>query len=644
MFLLIDKIKEKIIGKPLSTTESDEHNLNKVQALAALSPDALSSIAYANQEIYLGLVTAGAIGLSMSFNITVAIVVILVMLTASYIQTIHAYPTGGGSWTVASENLGTRIGLFAAAALLIDYILVSAVSLTAGVEAVASAFPFLHQYRVELSILMLILLLVVNLRGVSESGTAISIPVYTFLLTWLPLLAFGVIKAIRDGPGELAVVAPLALQPLTIALLVHTFSSGCAALTGVEAISNAVPAFKEPKSRNAEITLLVMSTILSILFLVSNGLTQYFAVIPGANETILSALARHILGDGPIYVFTQFALLLVLSVAANTAFVDFPRVVALLAKESFVPRQLSNLGDRLVFANGIYLLSSIAAILIILFKGESHALIPLFTVGAFFAFTLSQLGMVVHWRKLKSSWWRLKASVNGLGGLTTLIALLVIASSKFMHGAWITITIIPLLVVLFVRINKYYKAFDVQTSPLDIMEDLKEKKYIDRSVVPVSRINQGTVDAVHLATKISKKVLGVHITFSDRGKDEVVSEWSKRFPRIPLYIVRSFYRSVPKTLVKFLEDLDAKEGEGPTAVVLPTFVLHSWWEMFLHNQTNYWIRGAILESNKRHGIDRKIIEVPYMLRGIEWDKNESIRMWAETQLNKINGDEKFKLK
>ena len=631
----IDKIKERIIGEPLPTTDSDEHNLNKVQALAALSPDALSSIAYANQEIYLGLVTAGAIGLSMSFGIAVAIVVILVMLTVSYEQTIHAYPTGGGSWTVASENLGTKVGLFAAAALLIDYILVSAVSLTAGVEAMASALPFLHPHRVELALIILIVLLVVNLRGVSESGTAISIPVYTFLFTWLPLLAFGVIKAIRDGPSDLVAVAPQALQPLTIALLVHTFSSGCAALTGVEAISNAVPAFKEPKSKNAGITILIMSAILSVLFLVSIGLTQYFAAVPKANETVLSALARHILGDGPLYVFTQFALLLVLSVAANTAFVDFPRVVALLAEESFVPRQLSNLGDRLVFANGVYLLSAIAAVLIVLFKGESHALIPLFTVGAFFAFTLSQFGMVAHWRKLRSPGWRLRAFVNGLGGLTTLIALLVIALSKFIHGAWITIIIIPLLVALFLRVKNYYMRFDAQTSSWDIVENPKEKRYIDRAVVPVSRINQGTINAVNLATKISKHVIGVHVTFSERDKAQVVSEWSERFPRVPLYIVHSYYRSVPKSLVKFLEDIDAKEGGEPTAIVLPTFVLRSWWEVLLHSQTNFWIRERVIESNKEHGVDRKIIEVPYMLREIDWNENGSLKtLEGDTVVNK----------
>jgi amino acid transporter len=633
--LNIDKIKERIIGEPLPTTDSDEHNLNKVQALAALSPDALSSIAYANQEIYLGLVTAGAIGLSMSFGIAVAIVVILVMLTVSYEQTIHAYPTGGGSWTVASENLGTKVGLFAAAALLIDYILVSAVSLTAGVEAMASALPFLQPHRVELALIILIVLLVVNLRGVSESGTAISIPVYTFLFTWLPLLAFGVIKAIRDGPSDLVAVAPQALQPLTIALLVHTFSSGCAALTGVEAISNAVPAFKEPKSKNAGITILIMSAILSVLFLVSIGLTQYFAAVPKANETVLSALARSILGDGPLYVFTQFALLLVLSVAANTAFVDFPRVVALLAKESFVPRQLSNLGDRLVFANGVYLLSAIAAVLIILFKGESHALIPLFTVGAFFAFTLSQFGMVAHWRKLRSPGWRLRAFVNGLGGLTTLIALLVIALSKFIHGAWITIIIIPLLVALFLRVKNYYMRFDAQTSSWDIVENPKEKRYIDRAVVPVSRINQGTINAVNLATKISKHVIGVHVTFSERDKAQVVSEWSERFPRVPLYIVHSYYRSVPKSLVKFLEDIDAKEGGEPTAIVLPTFVLRSWWEVLLHSQTNFWIRERVIESNKEHGVDRKIIEVPYMLREIDWNENGSLKtLEGDTVVNK----------
>ncbi|MCJ7731414.1 APC family permease, partial [Candidatus Bathyarchaeota archaeon] len=538
----------------------------------------------------------------------------------SYYQTIHAYPSGGGSWIVASENLGIKAGLYAAAALLIDYILVSAVSLTAGVEAIASAFPILLPYRVEIALLILAILLVINLRGTSEAGAVISVPVYIFLFTYIPMLAYGVLKALRDGPGELALVAPQALQPLTLALLVHTFSSGCAALTGVEAISNAVPAFKEPKSKNASNVLLVMSAILSVLFLASIGLTQYFAVIPRAEETVLSALARHILGDGPLYVLSQFATLLILSVAANTAFIDFPRVVALLANESYVPRQLSNLGDRLVFANGVYLLSAITAALIILFKGNSHALIPLFTVGAFFAFTLSQFGMVVHWRRIRGAGWRLKSFVNGLGGLATLTALLIIASSKFFDGAWITIIIIPLAVSLFLRVCNYYKGFDAQISSWDIIENLKENRYIERSVVPVSHINQGTIDAVHLATKASKKAIGVHVIFTENKRDEVIDEWNKRFPRVPLHIIHSPYRSVSKSLVNFLEDLDKKSGGEPTTVILPTFVTNRWWQMLLHNQTNWWIRTSIRESNRKNGVDRKIIEVPYMLREIDFKK------------------------
>ena len=340
----LKRLRDIIIGRPLPTTEYGEQQLNKVRALAALSPDALSSIAYANQEIFLGLVAAGAIGLSMSFTLGLAIIAILAMLTLSYYQTIHAYPSGGGSWIVARENLGERAGLVAAAALLIDYLLVAAVSLTAGVEALASAFPALYPDRVLIALFILIVLVIINLRGTREAGTFMTIPVYLFLFTYIPMLAFGAVRAILEGPGDLTVVAPAALQPLTIILLLHAFSSGCTALTGVEAISNAVPAFEKPKSQNAGKTLIVMSTLVGVLFIGSIGLTQYLAVIPGQNETILSALAHRILGDGPLYILIQVSTLLILAVAANTSFTDFPRVTALLAQDSYIARQLSNLG------------------------------------------------------------------------------------------------------------------------------------------------------------------------------------------------------------------------------------------------------------------------------------------------------------
>jgi amino acid transporter len=610
----LKRLKDIIIGTPLPTKEYGEQQLNKVRALAALSPDALSSIAYANQEIFLGLVAAGAIGLSMSFTLGLAITAILAMLTLSYYQTIHGYPSGGGSWIVARENLGERAGLVAAVALLIDYLLVAAVSLTAGVEAIASAFPALWPHRVAIALLILIVLVIINLRGTREAGTIMSIPVYLFLFTYIPMLAFGAVRAILEGPGNLTVVAPTALQPLTLVLLLHAFSSGCTALTGVEAISNAVPAFEKPKSQNAGKTLIVMSVLVGVLFIGSIGLTQYLAVIPSQNETILSALAHRILGDGPLYLLIQVSTLLILAVAANTSFTDFPRVTALLAQDSYIARQLSNLGDRLVFANGMLLLSSATAVLIIVFNGYSHALVPLFAVGAFLAFTLSQAGMVVHWWRLHGSHWQIKSMINGLGSFTTLSALVIIGASKFYDGAWVTFILIPLGVYVFMQIRKYYGNFDTQMSPGSIEHYRKLGRSLERAAIPVSHINQGTVDAVALASRVANAVMGIHVELTEGSSKALVEEWKLLWPDIPLYVVPSPFRSVTEPLVKFLEESDMMNSWEPTSVVLTTFVTNRWWQAALHNQTTWWIRQAIINANRSSGVERTIIEVPYLLK------------------------------
>src|SRR5579859_5650459 len=375
-----------------------DERLSKFRALAALSPDALSSIAYANQEIFLGLVVAGAAGLAYSWYIALAIALLLAILALSYTQTIQAYP-GGGSYTVARENLGVRFGLVAAAALMTDYILNVAVSVTAGVAAAASAFPALWPYRAPLSLLLLAIVTLANLRGLRESGAIMTVPVYFFLVMYLVLIAAGLVRARLEGPGSLALTAPPATAPLTLFLILHTFSAGCTALTGVESISNGVPIFKSPESKNATRTMIAMAVLMGVLFIGTAGLTQYFAVVAGPDETILSALTRHIWGTGVPYLLVQASTLLVLMVAANTSFVDFPRVASIVARDGYLPRQLMFLGDRLVFSNGILVLSGVAGLLVIVFQGDSHRLIPLFAIGAFLAFTLSQAGMVFHWRR-----------------------------------------------------------------------------------------------------------------------------------------------------------------------------------------------------------------------------------------------------
>ena len=453
---MLSKFKDILIGPALPTRILGHKQLNKVRALAAFSPDALASIAYANQEIYLGLVVAGSLGLSYAWPIGLGITSLLVIVALSYFQTIHGYPSGGGSYIVARTNLGTLPGLLAAAALLVDYLLNAAVSLTAGVAALASAFPWLWPYRVTIALVLLLVITLVNLRGLQEAGTFMAIPVYLFLGSYFSMLVYGIVRLATEGPTPLAAVAPPAIQPLTLFLILHTFSTGSTALTGVEAISNGVPAFKPPQAKNAGQTLMVMAVLMGLLFAGSIGLTQYLGVVAGPQETILSALARRLFNNGFLYYVIQFTTLGILTVAANTSFAGFPRLAAIVAQDGFLPRQFSSLGDRLAFTNGIVLLGFFTAVLIVLFGGDTHALIPLFAIGAFLAFTLSQTGMVVHWWKERGQYCRLKSFINGIGALATLTTLVVVIFSKFLEGAWLTVLVIPLIVIGFRRIFSHY--------------------------------------------------------------------------------------------------------------------------------------------------------------------------------------------
>lgn len=610
---MFNRLKEFLIGPPLSTQRMFEEKLNKIRALAAFSPDALSSIAYANQEIYLGLLIAGSAGLSMAWPIGLVIVVVLSIAAVSYYQTIHAYPSGGGSYIVARSNLGTLPGLIAGGALMIDYILTAAVSLTAGVDAVASAFPIIWPYRVTIALILLALITLINMRGMRETGTLMSIPVYLFLFTYLPMLIYGLFVLWRDGPGELVSVAPVAIQPVTLFLLLHAFATGCTALTGIEAISNGVPAFKSPESDNAGKTLIIMALLMGALFLGSIGLTQSLAVIAGPQETILSALARGILGNSGFYFVIQVSTMLILTVAANTSFADFPRVAALLAKDGFLPRQFTGLGDRLVFVNGILILAGATAVLIILFQGDTHLLVPLFAVGAFLAFTLSQSGMVVHWWRERGSHWQLKTLANAVGAIATGITLLVVGITKFLDGAWITIIVIPLLVFMFLRIRSHYLHVKEQLTLHGLPPTLRPFANL-RVVVPVSGVHRGIVAALRYALTISNDVTGVYVELSPDDSQEILEKWNHLWPDIPLVIVPSPYRSVIQPLLDFLDKTDAERNDGQQAtVVLPEFVPAHWWQAILHNQTAWLLKAALLYHRRNLRYQRVIIDVPYYL-------------------------------
>ena len=611
---MFNAFKDLVIGSPLPTRQLTDKRLNKIRALAAFSPDALSSIAYANQEIFLGLVVAGSAGLSLSWPIGLAITGLLLLVALSYFQTVHGYPTGGGSYIVARQNLGTLPGLIAASALTVDYLLNVAVSVTAGIAAIASAFPVLWHYRVALSLGLLFVITIINLRGLRETGTLMAIPVYLFLFTYIPMLAYGVIRAVIDGPGTLVAVAPPPTAPLTLFLLLHTFSTGCTALTGIEAISNGVPAFQPPEAKNAGRTLIVMAVLMGVLFLGSVGLTQYLAVVAGSQETILSALARRLLGSGPAYLLIQSCTMLILVVAANTSFAGFPRLAAILAGDGFLPRQLTSLGDRLVFTNGILILAVAGGALIFAFNGDTHALIPLFAIGAFLAFTLSQAGMVVHWWRERGKGWWLKSIVNGVGALATTITVVVVVVSKFIEGAWITVLVIPIIVAVFLRVRTHYREVASQLSMDGLPPSLKPVP-IPRVVVPISGVHRGIVDAINFARSISDNVTAVYVELEPGVGESVRQKLAEWWPDVNLTVVPSPYRSVIGPLLEFLDETDRLHNDGQlAALVLPEFIPAKWWQSLLHNQTAWLIKAALLYRRRFSGFPRVIIDIPYHLR------------------------------
>jgi amino acid transporter len=612
---MLTRIRHRFLGAPLPTHQLVHARLNKVRALAAFSPDALSSIAYANQEIYLGLIVAGSAGLSMSTPIGLAIVGLLALVALSYFQTVQAYTSGGGSYAVARENLGTLPGLITAAALLIGYLLTAAVSLTAGVEAIASAFPILWPYRVVLSLALLLAIMLINLRGTQETGTLMSIPVYLFLLVYLSMLAYGVVRLRIEGPDPLVGSAPTALQPLTmLLLLLRAFASGCTALTGIEAISNGVPAFRSPEARNAGQTLLVMALLMGVLFVGSVGLTQAFGVIAGPEETILSALARRLLGNGPAYLAIQASTMLILTVAANTSFAGFPRLAAILAGDGFLPRQLTNLGDRLVFANGILLLAAATGVLIVAFGGDTHSLIPLFAVGVFLAFTFSQVGMVIHWFRKRGRGWRVKALINGVGMVATAVTVVVVGASKFIEGAWITFLLIPTLVFAFLKIRAHYRQVSEELS-LGEETGLSPVLVSPRVVVPISAVHRGILDAIDYARSISSEVTVIYVEVEPGAGESIREEWNRHQLAVPLVVVPSPYRSVVGPLLDYLDETDGQHDDGQLAtVVLPELVSARWWHNLLHNQTAWLIKAALLYRRRHLGFQRVIVDVPYHLQ------------------------------
>jgi amino acid transporter len=603
----ISAVKKLFVGSPLATAQARHERLSRTSALAVFSSDALSSVAYATEEILLVLVLAGSAALTFSIPIGIAIALLIAVVVSSYRQTILAYPHGGGAYIVTKDNLGTLPALVAAGALLIDYVLTVAVSVAAGVAAITSAFPVLYDYRIVLGVIFIAGIATVNLRGLRESGALFAVPTYLFVVSFAAMLAYGFVRWMFGWEGVPAPAAEPAemSQALTIFLVLRAFASGCAALTGVEAVSDGVPAFRPPEARNARIVLAWLGIILVTLFIGITFLAHHYQVLPRAEETVVSQLARLIFGGGLLYYEVQAVTMLILVFAANTAFADFPRLAYFLARDGFIPRQFGTRGDRLVFSNGILILGGLAALLILLFGGATHALIPLYAVGVFVSFTLSQASMVRRWlsRREEGWWWRWV--LNAVGAATTGLVMLVIAATKFSHGAWMVVLLIPLLVALFMMIHRHYA---------DVARQLSLVNYggpppIQHSVlVLVGDLHRGVAAALRYAQTLSTSAKAVYVELDPERTQKLEEKWGKFGLGVPLVVLTSPYRSLLTPFLDYVNHLLAVGENHVVTIVIPEFVPARWWQHLLHNQTALLIKGALLF---RKGV--VVVDVPFHL-------------------------------
>lgn len=595
----LGRLKRVLFGRPLASDRLEHERLNKRTALAVLSSDAISSVAYATEQTLIVLAVLGTAALSYVVPISAVIVGLLVLVALSYRQTIFAYPGGGGSYTVAKDNLGTMPGLIAAAALLTDYILTVSVSISGGVAAITSAYPNLLPHTVLVGVAAVLVLMLVNLRGVRESGIAFSIPTYVFVVMMVAMIAAGIIMTFVGTSPHVATTAPPVRPPampgpvgFALAFLVlRGFAEGCSAMTGTEAISNGVSAFKQPSAKNAATTLGWMAAILAVLFLGVSSLARHFGVMPSGSETVLSQVARHVFGGGLVYYVFQYATFAILVLAANTAFADFPRLSSILARDHFMPRQFAARGDRLAFSNGIIALAVVAALLIWAFRGETSALIPLYAIGVFVCFTLSQAGMVMHWVRSRAPGWKWRAALNGLGAVATAIVSLIQVATKFTQGAWIVVLIIPVIIYVLVRIHRHYEHFarDVAyngQAPLMFLHHTV--------LVPVNGITKPAAGALVYATTISEDVRAIYVEVDPDTSAELRRSWDAWDIGVELVVLPSPYRSVLRPLVDYVNDL-LERGEGDlVTLVVPEIVPRSWLGHLLHNKTALFIRTAFL--------------------------------------------------
>ena len=676
---MVASIKRLLVGRAKRTEQAIHERLTKKTGLAVFASDALSSTAYATEEILLVLAVAAVAGQSAAYHyvvpISIVIALVLAIVAISYRQTIHAYPSGGGAYIVAKDNLGVTPGLIAAAALLVDYILTVSVSISAGVAAITSAaqgtrFAWLDDHKVFLCLFLIAFIAVANLRGVRESGAIFAGPTYAFLVCFLFMILYGIVHyfvhpvTVPVSPEHVKTAEGYHVQQLSWFLLLGAFANGCVALTGTEAISNGIPAFKPPEARNAATTLTAMAALLATMFIGTSIMAYLYGVQPHDNETVISQFARIIFTDGMgwFYYLIQATTAAILILAANTSFADFPRLSSLLARDRFLPRQFANRGDRLVFSNGIIILSILSSVLVIAFSGDTSRLIPLYAVGVFLSFTLSQSGMVRHWlrqgraekarttnngtnsianystqvseegakldgihvsitperlagfnpedlavvRKQKSHW-RKSIAINGVGAIATFIVLLVLIVTKFIHGAWIVVILIPLLVLMFRKVHRHYQEVAVQLT-MDGLEPLRPIRH--EVIVPISGIHRGVVRALEYARSIAPNhVSAVYVDLDEEATRILREKWTKFAGDIELVVLASPYRALTRPLLRYIDRIDREHRDDLLTIVLPEFVPAKWWQHLLHNQSSLTLKAALLF---KEGVI--VTNVPYHLK------------------------------
>jgi amino acid transporter len=610
---MFENLRTFLFGKPLGTGQIRQERLSNPQGLAIFASDSLSSTAYATEEILLVLVAGGALALSYSLPIAGLIALLIGVVVLSYRQLIHAYPQGGGAYQVARDNLGEFPALVAAAALLLDYILTASVSIAAGTAAITSAFPTLYQWKVLLALIILLLLWWGNLRGIRESGKIFAIPTYLFIASIFWMLGSGLWRYISGSPLIPNQIPSVRTLPefhgaLTLFLLMRAFAAGCTALTGIEATSNGVQSFRPPEAKNASRTLGIMAVILATIFLGITFFAKVLGIVPTPEETVVSQIARAIFGRGPSYFFVQIGTMLILLLAANTPFAAFPRLGAVLAKDKYFPHQFGSLGARLVHTSGIAAIALLSGALLVFFRADTHRIIPLYAVGVFLVFTISQFAMVKHWENYHPH--RLHRGnivVNAIGGIITAIVFLIVFISKFAAGAWILVPAIALLIKGMKTVRQHYANIAEELSLSRPIEHIPQEKTV---VLLVSGVHQGTMKAVEFVKLLNpSRIKAVHIAIDPEEAERIRQKWNRYVKDLELEIIASPYRDIIAPLIEYIENVE-RSWEGDVVIVaLPEFVPTKWWHHFLHNQTARYLRDVL-----EHREDVIIVDVPYRLK------------------------------